>query len=185
MHTDDWNEMLGRMSAASAARMRSVESRAYKSTRDDLAENQRTELARYVVLLGMREDLNAQHRPVYLQRFANEGWHGLASGLELRSSVYEGAASSFEKRWVPNDAVNAHHRLISSLRDMAAIDRRAAVEVRARQSLEYYSEGSGETSRAFRIANEAVVEIVSAMQSLFEDGELRRLIVRTIPGQVT
>ena len=182
MHADDWNEMLGRTSPASAARMRSIESRAYKATRDDLPENERTELARYVVLLGMREDLNAQHRPEYLQRFANEGWHGVARGLDLRSSVYEGAASSFEKRWVPDDAMNAHHRIISTLRDLAAIDRRAAAEIRSHGSLEYYSEGSEETRRAFRIANEAVVEFVSEIESLFEDGELRRLIIRTIPG---
>ena len=180
MHADDWNEMLGRMSVATAARMRSIESRAYKATGDDLPEVQRTEIARYVVLLGMREDLNAQHRPEYLQRFANEGWHGVARGLDLRSSVYEGAASSFEKRWVPDDAMNAHHRLISSLRDFAAIDRRAAAEIRSRGSLEHYSEGSEETCRAFRIANEAVIEIVNAMESLFEDGELRRIVTRTI-----
>lgn len=181
MHADDWNEMLGRTSPESAKRMRGIESRAYKVTRDDLPENQKTELARYVVLLGTREDLNAQLRPEYMQRFANEGWHGVARGLELRSSVYEGAASSFEKRWVPDDAMNAHHRLISNLRDFAAIDRRAAAEIRSRGSLEYYSEGGEETSRAFGIASEAVREIVNAMQSLFEDGELRRLIVRTVP----
>ena len=185
MTADDWNEMLGRMSPAIAARMRRLESHTYQATRDDMSENQRIEVARYVVLLGMTQDLIAKHWAEYLQRFANEGWHGVARGLYLRSSVSEAAASSFEKRWVPDDAVNAHHRLISSLRDMAAIDRRAAIEVRARESLEYYSEGSEESSRAFRIANEAVIEIVSVLKNSFEDGELRRLIVRTTRSHVT
>lgn len=174
--------MLGRMSAPTAARMRGIESRAYEATRKDIPENERTELARYVVLLGMREDLNAQHRPVYLERFASQGWRGAARGLDLRSSVYEGAASSFEKRWVPESAMNAHHRIISTLRDLAAIDRRAAAEIRSRGSHEHYSEGREETSRAIGIANEAVIEIVTAMDLLFEDGELRRIITRTIPG---
>ena len=178
MTDNNWNEMLGRASVEWRIKLRHIEKSAYESTHDNLPETKRNELARHIVLLGMLSDLNAEHRPTYIRRFIGQGWQGVVRGLEHRATVYGGAASSIEKRWIPENATSAHRCLVRALRDLAAIDRRAATElkIRTRKNLEHYSTGEDETRNAFQSINKSVFDIILAMRCFFKKGSLDRLI---------
>jgi len=170
-----WDDRLARISPESARKLRSVEQRAYAAVCVEMPDAERTDLARYVAMLKLLADLT-HSRPEWIQPTAAGGLQGVVRGANQRMAVFRGAAAAFEQLRIPDDARHAHHRLVRALRDHAAIDRRAAAELRAHKNLDRYSSGKNET-KAFSVAtNQAVTRIVSATQGLFEEGALLRLL---------
>jgi hypothetical protein len=173
----NWEDMLARISLESSQKLRSTEQSAYEAVCCDLPEIRRIDLARYVVMLKLLGDITYS-RPEWIRPAAAEGLKALVCGVNQRMAVYRGAAASFEQLWVPDDARDAHHRLVRALRDHAAIDRRAAAELREYGNLDRYSSGENETKSFLMAINQAVPEIVSAMQKFVKQGILLQLLTK-------
>ena len=173
-----WDEMLGRISSETARKLRDHEQSVYEASCCELPDQRRRDVARGVVMLKLLADIQYS-RPEWIRQAAAEGLQEVARGLSQRMSVYRGAAASFEQLWVPDGARLAHHRLVRALRDHAAIDRRAAAELREHRNLDRYSSGEKETKEFSLAMNQAVAEIVSATQKLFKRGVLFRFLSET------
>ena len=173
-----WAEMLGRISSETARKLRDLEQSMYEASCCELPDHRRRDIARYVVMLKLLGDITYS-RPEWIREAAAEAIQGVVRGLSQRMSVYRGAAASFEQLWVPDAARLAHHRLVRALRDHAAIDRRAAAELREHKNLNRYSSGEKETKKFSLTMNQAVADIVSATQKLFKRGVLYRFLSET------
>ena len=163
--------------------MLAIESYAYNRTRVGLEDKERVNVARYLVHLGFLGDLSQNSR-TYLMQFSDEGTKGFARGLEMRSKVYQGAAASFEGQWAPPEAIGAHRRLVRCLRDLAAIDRRAATELTIRGHLDGFVSGEAETQDALSKINDALNEIKTGISSMFINGDLDSVIIGVMKSVV-
>lgn len=170
-----WDDMLAGISLESSRKLRSLEESAYEALCCDFSEIQRRDLARYVVMLKLLGEINYS-RPDWIRPAAAAGLQAVVRGVNQRMTVYQGAAASFEQLWVPEEARVAHHRLVRALRDHAAIDRRSAAELKEHKNLDRYSSGERETKAFSMVVNQAVPEIVSAMQTHFKRGALILLL---------
>ena len=180
--SDRWNEMIGRLSSEGQRRLRFIETSAYAATYDSIPDNERSEVARYIVLLGLLSDIG-YNRPLWLQRHVTEELQGALLGLEQREVVYRGIASSFEDRWVPEDAVRPHRRLVEALRGLADVDRATAEHLRLHRNTKQYLTGENEMRTAFQNIDRSTTDIQSILQVLFKE-ELtllfERIFVRTV-----
>ena len=164
--SDRWNEMIGRLSSEGQRRLRFIETSAYAATYDSIPDNERSEVARYIVLLGLLSDIG-YNRPLWLQRHVTEELQGALLGLEQREVVYRGIASSFEDRWVPEDAVRPHRRLVEALRGLADVDRATAEHLRLHRNTKQYLTGENEMRTAFQNIDRSTTDIQSILQVLF------------------
>ena len=179
---DRWNEMIGRLSSEGQRRLRFIETSAYAATYESIPDNERSEVARYVVMLGLLSDIG-YNRPLWLQRHAAEGLQGALHGLEQREVVYRGIASSFEHRWVPEDAVRPHRRLVEALRGLADVDRATAEHLRLHRSTKHYITGEREMRTAFQNIDRSTADTQSILQMFFKEkltSLFERIFVRTV-----
>ena len=173
-----WDDMLAGVSSETARRVRDFERRVYEASCCDLPDTQRRNVARYVVMLKLLGDIT-YNRPEWIQQAAAQGLNGIICGLNQRTAVYRGAAASFEQLPVPDGARPPHNRLVRALRDHAAIDRRAAAELREYKNLDRYSSGEKETKTFSLAINRAAADIFSATQKLFGRAVLLQLLSET------
>ena len=148
---------------------------AYQATHASLSEHERGRLALYVVVLKLIHDL-LDKRPELLHCIGGTGWDHAANGLDHRSMIYRNAATELENLQAPKGAERPHNRLVRSLRDLAAIDRRGAAEVRVRRSVDHYLEGETEMRKAAHTLSESVKDGVEAMRSSFKNGKLKAIL---------
>ena len=182
-NTHDWKQSLEIVSEDTRHLILNIETEAYKATKDGLDENERHSVAQYLVRLGLIGDLS-KHSKQYLFQYAHDGRDGIVRGLNLRSTVYQGAAASFEAQWAPAIALEAHYRLVRCLRDFAAIDRRAANELRVHGNLGQYKSGEAETKDVTTEINSALSEIKNGISTMFSKDDLDSVILRIIKSTV-
>lgn len=177
-----WNEMLERFSYEGQRRMRFMETTAYAATHDCFPDKERIEVAYYVVMLGLLNDIG-YNRPKWLQGRAADGLQGALHGLGQREAVYRGVASVFEDRWVPEDAVRPHCRLVQALRGLAGIDRNTARHLRLYRTTEHYVTGEREMRTAFENIDRSIADMQSTLQAFFKEeftSLFERIFVRTV-----
>ena len=177
-----WNEMLERFSYEGQRRMRFMETTAYAATHDCFPDEERSEVACYVVMLGLLHDIG-YNRPKWLQRRAADGLQGALHGLGQREAVYRGVASVFEDRWLPEGALQPHLRLVQALRALAGIDWNTARHLRLYRTIEHYLKGEREMQTAFRNIDRSTAEMQPTLQVFFKEKLtclFERIFVRTV-----
>ena len=83
---ESWNQMIVKISPEGQRRLRFIETTAYIATREGFTEQDRRELSRYIVLLGLLSDIGDK-RPDWIQRFAAKVYREYCAGL-LREQMF-------------------------------------------------------------------------------------------------